>query len=57
MRTATSNDDTKVTRALLACGGVAGASNVVMGVIEMLTRDGFDLRRHAISRLSNGNWG
>jgi len=45
------------TRALLACGIVAGPLYVVVGLIEMLTRSGYDIRRHALSLLSNGEWG
>jgi hypothetical protein len=48
---------TKVTRALLACGVVAGPLYVVVGLIQMLIRDGFDIRRHALSLLSNGELG
>lgn len=48
---------TKVTRALLACGVVAGPLYVVLGLIQMLIRDGFDIRRHALSLLSNGELG
>ena len=46
-----------LTRALLVCGVVAGPIYVVVGVIEMLTRTGFDLRRHSLSLLSNGDLG
>jgi len=46
-----------LTRALLVCGIVAGPIYVVVGVIEMLTRTGFDLRRHSLSLLSNGDLG
>lgn len=46
-----------VTRALLACGVAAGPLYVVVGAIETLTRAGFDLRRHSLSLLSNGDRG
>jgi len=46
-----------LTRALLVCGIVAGPIYVVVGVVEMLTRAGFDLRRHSLSLLSNGDLG
>jgi len=46
-----------LTRALLVCGIVAGPIYVVVGVVEMLTRTGFDLRRHSLSLLSNGDLG
>ena len=45
------------TRALLACGVVAGSLFTLVAVIEMLTRQGFDLRRHDLSLLSNGDLG
>jgi hypothetical protein len=47
----------KLTRALLACGVVAGPLYILVGVIEMLIRPGFDLRRHSLSLLSNGQGG
>jgi hypothetical protein len=46
-----------VTRALLACGVVAGPLYVLVSVTEALTRDGFDLARHSWSLLSNGDLG
>ena len=56
---ATSNSETttKVTRLLLDCGVVAGSLYAVVGLIQMLIRDGFDVRRHALSLLSNGDLG
>lgn len=45
------------TRALLTCGAVAGPLYVAVGAIEMLIRPGFDLRKHSLSLLSNGDWG
>jgi hypothetical membrane protein len=44
-------------RAALACGVVAGPIYIVVGVIEMLTRPGFDPTRHDLSLMSNGDWG
>jgi hypothetical membrane protein len=44
-------------RAALACGVVAGPISIVVGVIEMLTRPGFDPTRHDLSLMSNGDWG
>ena len=53
-----SNDSSPMgTRALLSCGVVAGPLFAVVAVIEMLTRPGFDLRRHDLSLLSNGELG
>jgi hypothetical protein len=46
-----------VTRALLACGVVAGPLFMVVGLVQAFTRPGFDLRRHALSMLSLGDLG
>jgi hypothetical protein len=48
---------TRVTRALLACGVAAGPLFVVVALIQLLTRDGFDIRRHPLSLLSVGDLG
>jgi len=48
---------TKVTRPLLLCGVVAGPSYIVVGLIQAFTRDGFDITRHDLSLLSNGDLG
>ncbi|MGH8825116.1 MAG: DUF998 domain-containing protein [Jiangellaceae bacterium] len=45
------------TRALLACGVVAGPLFIVVGVLQMLTRDGFDPSTHPLSLLSLGDLG
>ncbi|MFF9363863.1 DUF998 domain-containing protein [Streptomyces griseoluteus] len=45
------------TRALLACGAVAGPLFLGVGVVEGLTRTGFDFSRNAISQLSLGSLG
>lgn len=45
------------TRALLACGVVAGPLYVMVTMAEALTRDGFDLRRHRFSWLTTGDLG
>jgi uncharacterized membrane protein YhaH (DUF805 family) len=42
---------------LLACGAIAGPLFVVVAGLQMLTRDGFDPSRHAISLLSNRELG
>jgi hypothetical membrane protein len=57
MNTVTSSGGTKVPRVLLACGVVAGPLYVVVGLIQMFIHDGFDIRRHALSLLSNGDLG
>ena len=48
---------TKLTRALLICGLVAGPFYIVVGLIQALTRPGFDLMRHDLSLLANGDLG
>lgn len=48
---------TKLTRALLSCGVIAGPLYVIVGVIEILTRPGFDPLRHDLSLMSNGDLG
>ncbi len=48
---------TRLTRALLACGVVAGPLYILVGAIEILTRPGFDMTRHDLSLMSNGNGG
>src|SRR5215831_7565091 len=48
---------TKLTRMLLACGIVAGPLFTVVGLTQALTRPGFDITRHALSLLSNGELG
>jgi hypothetical protein len=48
---------TRLTRALLACGVVAGPLFTVVGLIQAFTRPGFDLTHHALSLLENGDLG
>jgi hypothetical protein len=48
---------TDSTRRLLTCGLLAGPVYVGVSLIQALTRDGFDLTRHAWSLLSNGDLG
>ena len=45
------------TRALLCCGVFAGPVYIVVGLVQALTRDGFDLTRHDLSLLANGRLG
>lgn len=45
------------TRALLLCGAVAGPLYLAVGLIEAFTRPGFDIRRHDLSLLANGDLG
>jgi hypothetical protein len=45
------------TRRLLALGAAAGPLYVAVGLGQVLTREGFDVRRHALSHLSHGEHG
>lgn len=54
---AMSEPTAQTTRTLLACGVVAGPLYLIVGLMQALTRDGFDLTRHDLSLLSNGDWG
>ncbi len=42
---------------LLRGGLAAGPVYVLVGLVQVLTREGFDVRRHALSLLSNGDLG
>ncbi len=53
-RTNVSGDNTKT---LLSGALVAGPLYVVVGVIQILIRPGFDITRHELSLMSNGNLG
>jgi len=46
-----------LTRTLLRCGISAGPIYLLVGLAEILTRNGFDVRQHALSLLSNGRFG
>ena len=48
---------TASTRALLACGVIAGPLYVIVALLQVLFRDGFDLSRHPLNLLSLGAWG
>jgi Protein of unknown function (DUF998) len=48
---------TRITRSLLGYGVLAGPFYVTVALAQALTRDGFDLRRHSWSLLSNGGLG
>lgn len=45
------------TNALLKCGVAAGPLYVLVGIIEILTRSGFDVRKHSLSLMSIGSMG
>lgn len=47
----------ETTSTLLRAGAIAGPLYVGVGALEVLLRPGFDLRRHALSLMSNGSYG
>lgn len=47
----------RFTQALLGIGIAAGPLYLLVGIAQALTREGFDMRRHALSLLSNGDLG
>jgi hypothetical protein len=47
----------RVTRSLLGYGIIAGPLYIAVGLSQALSRDGFDLGRHAWSLLANGDYG
>jgi hypothetical protein len=47
----------KMTKVLLACGVVAGPLYLIVGLAQAFTRPGFDITRHDLSLLSNGDLG
>ncbi|MFF0312825.1 DUF998 domain-containing protein [Streptosporangium sp. NPDC004379] len=55
--TLTRDPRTNLTRSLLGCGVIAGPVYVATSLTQALTRDGFDLTRHAWSMLANGDLG
>ncbi|GAA4180480.1 hypothetical protein GCM10022252_03430 [Streptosporangium oxazolinicum] len=55
--TATRDPRARVTRSLLGYGVVAGPVYVAVSLAQALTREGFDLSRHAWSMLANGGPG
>jgi hypothetical protein len=55
--TATATAVRPATRTLLAAGAVAGPLFLGAGVVQGLTRDGFDFTRNALSQLSLGDLG
>lgn len=48
---------TKLTRILLTGGMVVGPLYLIEGLVQAFTRPGFDITRHALSLLSNGDLG
>ena len=57
MTNLTSTDYAKVTKSLLTCGIIAGPLYVILGLIQMVIRPGFDITRHSLSLLANGDLG
>src|SRR4051812_20523739 len=56
-RAATSGGPASGTRAMLALGAAAGPLYVVVATAQAILREGFDIRVHAVSLLSNGPLG
>jgi len=48
---------TSLTRVFLTCGIIAGPLYVALGLLQALIRPGYDVTRHDLSLLSNGNLG
>jgi hypothetical membrane protein len=53
----TSHTTRSMTRHLLTMGVVAGPIYIIVGALEMLLRPGYDIRRHALSVVANGDLG
>lgn len=49
--------DKNLTRKLLACAAIAGPIYIIVGLAQMLTREGFDPTKHPLSMLSLGDMG
>jgi len=47
----------RITKSLLGYGVIAGPIYVIVAAAQILTRDGYDPTRHAVSQLSNGALG
>jgi len=50
-------NSSRLTRGLLACGVAAGPVYIGVALIQAFTRPGFDILRHDVSLLSNGDLG
>jgi Protein of unknown function (DUF998) len=55
--TQTMTEQSTTTRALLTCGVIGGPLFIAVVVIQELTREGFDPKKHALSQLSLGDLG
>jgi len=51
------NNEIQQTRRLLACGILAGPIYILVGLAQILTREGFDMTRHPLSLMSTGDLG
>lgn len=49
--------DTKLTKALLTCGSIAGPIYILIGLLQIFIREGFDPTRHDLSLMSIGDLG
>ena len=47
----------ELNRTLLLCGAIAGPLYVLVGIAQILVRPGFDVSKHALSLMSNGDLG
>lgn len=57
MTTITFPENTRLTKMLLTCGIIAGPLYIIVGLIQMAIRPGFDITRHSLSLLANGDLG
>jgi Protein of unknown function (DUF998) len=55
--TVSTRNPSAAARILLAAGIAAGPVYVLVGLVEAVTRSGFDLTRHSLSLLTNGDLG
>lgn len=49
--------NSRLTYGLLAAGVLAGPIYILVGILEIITRPGFDMTRHDLSLMANGDWG
>ncbi|TDF95481.1 DUF998 domain-containing protein [Paenibacillus piri] len=42
---------------LLVCAAIAGPIYIIVGLAQILTREGFDMTRHPLSLMSTGDLG
>ncbi len=56
-RVSTAHAESRIGSSLLRWGAMAGPLYLLVGLVQVMTRDGFDMRRHALSHLANGDLG